>query len=473
MKLTKSLLLASAAGLAAVATASAADLPSKKAAPVEYVKVCPAFGPGFYYIPGSDTCLKVGGNVYVEGMWAQPYTKAQDTLGYRTQMRITLDARTNTEYGLLRTVVDPRFNKRNGAEQSGSQSREGNSADSLNQLATAKQFQVNTTAYIQFGGLTVGRLGSTFGNQFGFNDLVGSPGYDARDEVIQVSYTASLGNGMTVTAALEDSTDSSRDGIYAVNGSSAATVAAKVPGVNGVSAPTSAGATAPAVTYGGNRIPDAVLSFKIDQSWGSANIAAASHAINYAGASNQFSTEYGYAGQVGVKINLPMIAAGDSIALTGVYASGFNQAVFRNVTGDRQSNDGTGLSGYLPGLYAGNTFNDAVVNLADGQTYQSKAFGGAGEFTHYFTPTLAAFAGGGYARIDWDSAAQRVSAINPGSTYNAYVGMIWSPVKGFKIVPEVEYLKISLKNPVAASGAEPATKSNDAWQARIQVRRDF
>ena len=145
MKLTKSLLLASAAGLAAVATASAADLPSKKAAPVEYVKVCPAFGPGFYYIPGSDTCLKISGNVWVEGMWAQPYTKAQDTLGYRTQMRITLDARTNTEYGLLRTVVDPRFNKRNGNEASPSQTREGNAANGTNGDGTTKQFQVNTT----------------------------------------------------------------------------------------------------------------------------------------------------------------------------------------------------------------------------------------------------------------------------------------------------------------------------------------
>ncbi|NBS02452.1 MAG: porin, partial [Rhizobiales bacterium] len=52
MKLTKSLLLASVAGFAAVASAQAADLPSKKAAPVEYVKVCPTYGPGFFYIPG-------------------------------------------------------------------------------------------------------------------------------------------------------------------------------------------------------------------------------------------------------------------------------------------------------------------------------------------------------------------------------------------------------------------------------------
>ena len=59
MKLIKSLLLGTAAGFAAVAGAQAADLPTKKAAPVEYVRVCSQFGAGFFYVPGSDTCLKV------------------------------------------------------------------------------------------------------------------------------------------------------------------------------------------------------------------------------------------------------------------------------------------------------------------------------------------------------------------------------------------------------------------------------
>ena len=59
MKLVKSLLLGSAAGIAAVAGAQAADLPSRKAAPVEYVRVCSAYGAGFFYIPGTDTCLRI------------------------------------------------------------------------------------------------------------------------------------------------------------------------------------------------------------------------------------------------------------------------------------------------------------------------------------------------------------------------------------------------------------------------------
>src|SRR5215831_13135654 len=65
MKMVKSLLLGSAAGLVAVAGAQAADLPVK-AKPVEYVKVCSIYGAGFFYIPGTDTCIKIGGWVRAE-----------------------------------------------------------------------------------------------------------------------------------------------------------------------------------------------------------------------------------------------------------------------------------------------------------------------------------------------------------------------------------------------------------------------
>ena len=65
MKMVKSLLLGSAAGLVAVTTGQAADLPVK-AKPVEYVKVCSLYGAGFYYMPGTDMCIKIGGWVRAE-----------------------------------------------------------------------------------------------------------------------------------------------------------------------------------------------------------------------------------------------------------------------------------------------------------------------------------------------------------------------------------------------------------------------
>ena len=61
LKSVRHSLLGSAAALVTVAGAQAADLPARKAAPVAYVRICDAYGAGFFYIPGTDTCLKVGG----------------------------------------------------------------------------------------------------------------------------------------------------------------------------------------------------------------------------------------------------------------------------------------------------------------------------------------------------------------------------------------------------------------------------
>src|SRR5436190_4824377 len=62
---TRSRLLGIIAGLFTVVAAQAAELPVK-AKPVQYVKVCTLYGAGFYYIPGTQTCMKIGGFVRAE-----------------------------------------------------------------------------------------------------------------------------------------------------------------------------------------------------------------------------------------------------------------------------------------------------------------------------------------------------------------------------------------------------------------------
>src|SRR5665213_1314244 len=78
MTLIKSILLGSAVGIVAVAFAQAADLPTRKAAPVEYVRVCNVGGITGWTLPGSDTCVKlsgfitaqfVGGNTNTQYNW--------------------------------------------------------------------------------------------------------------------------------------------------------------------------------------------------------------------------------------------------------------------------------------------------------------------------------------------------------------------------------------------------------------------
>ena len=60
----KSLLLGSAAALVAVSGARAADaVVIAEPEPMEYVRICDTYGVGFYYIPGTETCLKLSGYI--------------------------------------------------------------------------------------------------------------------------------------------------------------------------------------------------------------------------------------------------------------------------------------------------------------------------------------------------------------------------------------------------------------------------
>ena len=84
MTLIKSLLLGSAAGIVAVATAQAADLPTRKAAPVEYVRVCNVGGITGWTLPGSDTCVKLSGYITAQFRAA---TSAPSTIMVRSATR--------------------------------------------------------------------------------------------------------------------------------------------------------------------------------------------------------------------------------------------------------------------------------------------------------------------------------------------------------------------------------------------------
>ena len=113
MKMVKSLLLGSAAGLAAVTAGQAADLPVK-AKPVEYVKICSIYGAGFYYMPGTDLCIKIGGWVRAEAMYGNdsgsftwgPFNgvannRSTNNMDFRARGYITADVRNQTEYGTI------------------------------------------------------------------------------------------------------------------------------------------------------------------------------------------------------------------------------------------------------------------------------------------------------------------------------------------------------------------------------------
>ena len=127
MKMVKSLILGSAAGLIAMSGAQAADLPVKAKA-VEYVRICSLYGAGFFYIPGTDTCIKLGGYLRVDTTfngftyggpaWSGDLgqgNRYRDYFTSRSRMALTVDTRTATEYGVVRTFGQADFQFRTQA----------------------------------------------------------------------------------------------------------------------------------------------------------------------------------------------------------------------------------------------------------------------------------------------------------------------------------------------------------------------
>jgi hypothetical protein len=261
MKMVKSLLLGTTAGLVAVAGAQAADMPVK-AAPVQYVKICSLYGDGFYYIPGTDICLKVGG--YVRGEYAYNYgssmatgpfagtaTGAKDRLDgqdftMRTRAYAWFDSRQQTEYGTLRSYLQIGVNY-----------------DSPQNTNT--NFNANR-AFIQFAGFTVGTAQSFYdfysspaSSFFGPNSSdTGDPGWKV------FAYTAQYGNGFSATFSLEEP----RQFVTAVPASGV---------INTNLGNLPLGVTSPDNDHAKIRFPDIVQNWRVDQAWGSAQLMVAAH----------------------------------------------------------------------------------------------------------------------------------------------------------------------------------------------------
>jgi len=464
MKLTKSLLLASVAGFAAVASAQAADLPSKKAAPVEYVKVCPTYGPGFFYIPGTDTCIRVGGYAEYTAYGVNRYTQAtyktsgaagtnsySDAYNGHATGRVFVDARNNSEYGVVRTFVRLQWDRSSGSDDnSGSQPRRGQwfsgSGGNYSNLQTGFS---GSEAFVQIGGFLAGRTTS-----FAW---VGAPSLQfttqgpSNGRVNQFAYTASLGNGMSLTAAIEDAAEL-REGYY--NDQVA---------INTVQ----------------NKIPDAVASFDVAQSWGSVKIAGALHQVvaPVADANLDTTSKTGYAGMIGAKVNLPMIAAGDYIYAYGAYGVGAMGRTLGNTATDTANSTTTGgnasfgLGNATWGGY------DAVVD-ANGALKLSTSYSFGGELRHFFAPTVSAYVGGSYGAVDYGSTQMRASesgaAPHNANMWGVALGVIWSPIAGLEINPEVAYRKSSITSDTGIiNGNKTGVKSDDQYIGRLRVARSF
>ncbi|MES5485128.1 porin [Bradyrhizobium sp. INPA03-11B] len=472
MNVARSLLLSSVAGLVALGGAQAADLPTKAKA-IEYVKVCTLYGPGFYYVPGTDTCIKLGG--YAR-LWVMLNSNAMGvTPDYgaggadnrfsnaytaRARQAVSIDTRTATEYGAVRTFFQAAFNWTTGSYSgvaNGStvyQSIGGVSApNNANPGAVAGGAFTLWYAFIQFAGFTFGRANSAFDTPWqeypggNYGEL---PGSSTWDQVNQISYTADFGQGFTATVSAQDQVVHDTSYIWNMSAASAGSIAAGVYGGNDIA---------------GTVAPDFIARVRLDQAWGlvQASVAAHDNHAAYYGATELTGhpdDKWGWAGQVGLSIKNIPTGPGDSINMSGVYTYGASRYNFHDYTGTPAARYG-GTT--LPGAYQSVGIlgvSDTVFAPGTGQELTT-TYGFNGAFNHNWDPQWSSSIFGGLGAVRYSGTAKSyicnafaaslslstgIAGCNPDFNY-AVIGTrtSWTPVKNLTFTGEIDYSMLDQK----------------------------
>ncbi|WP_027163727.1 porin [Mesorhizobium sp. WSM1293] len=217
----KSLLFGSAAALIAVSGARAADaVVVAEPEPAEYVKICDVYGAGYFYIPGTEICLRIGGYVRYDvgvgdagsfdGVNHVPDSMGEDDhSAYWKNARFNLKTWTGqeTELGTLKTYTETRFNFGNSF---GDYANQATTNDSRNNWQARNTGITLNFAWIQLGGLRVGKDDPAFDTFIGYagnviNDtIVPYGGFDSN----VVQYYFDLGNGLSGVVSLEEGSGS-------------------------------------------------------------------------------------------------------------------------------------------------------------------------------------------------------------------------------------------------------------------------
>jgi hypothetical protein len=506
------------AGLVAFSGAQAADLPVKAKA-VEYVKVCSLYGAGFYYIPGTDTCIKLGGYMRVDVLANSNYDDTGNTastagLGnrftnaytWRSRFDLTIDTRTATEYGVARTFFDATLSWTDDSYTASaatgataplatvySQLGLGIGNTNNGSYGSVAYGNVSTNfAFIQFAGFTIGKAISPFsapwtnypGNNF--DGLVGGGG--TVTGVNQFVYTAQFGSGVSATIGVQDPTQYYQAGILNFGTFGSANLVGQS-------------------DYAATSFPDIVGNVQVTQGWGSAQFSVAAHDNNPAyylnsGAGNIVTghpdDKWGFAVQGAITIKNIPTGAGDTINASAVYTNGatrYNIQDLAIAAGAWTTFAGTNVPGALGSIGIGDA-PDAVFNRG-GQLQLISTWGGRGAFNHNWNPNWSTSVYGAYAHVNYGSTANAGSAASvfcaslvatePGITscspnYNvSQAGIItrWTPVNNLAFSADFTYEHLSqnmagiIVFPGAYGTGAYAIANQNTYQVLFRAQRNW
>ncbi len=526
MKLVKSLLLGSAAAIAAVAGVQAADLPSKKAAPVNYVKVCDVYGAGFFYIPGTDSCVRLGGYVRAEYQYApgqsvytvggpgtsvttpvlvtstgtptgtppvypvtgvtasrtvafagNQYTTqldtAQSTTGYEVRGRIDVDARTPTDLGTARTFVRLR-----GANTSGIRNVTIANNAFYGMSDTSVTALTVESALVQWAGFTFGIAPENYAMMPVFmyhsNPWAGFP-----NGMKQIAYTATLGGGFSATLALEDSKDMNDNQIAIDRVTTAAVVVGNIrldqawgfAGLHGMfgdnSYYTNSTVVASSVSTTYNPLTNGVTQSSVGNVFGvitPPSVLVGQQALN------------GWALGSTLSYRLPMIAPGDQVWFTANYTRGMLGAL---VSAGGLNNVSSTASDHrlLGGILRVDTNLSPISSTA---VADLTGWNVAMALTHYWAPQWRSNFSAGYVEINPPTVinASAGAQWGKGRLWEIADGIIYSPVRDLDIGLEVQYanLKNNLQNaPISGAWVDAGRPglNVDNWSTKLRVERTF
>ena len=529
MKAVRTFVLGSAAGLLVAASAQAADLPVKAKA-VEYVKVCSLYGAGFFYIPGTDTCIKLGGYMRADttfnagGAHGQPawngdpgqQNRFANYFVDRSRMVLSVDTRTATEYGVVRTFGSTKFQftTLGGGSLNPSSVNTTSPVGSANLLDTpGGGYVAILDLFVQFGGFTFGKSASAYsspwqgkpGNISTF--LLG--GYSADDTgPNNIQYTVEFGNGVSASIGLDDPTVWDRTNVYNLSLALNSTLST-------------------GNAYAGTHAPDVVGRIRVDQAWGLFQISAAAHEVSgsynilntaavpggatgLAGASSTAlseisghpGSEWGGAAQVALQIKNIPTGPGDDIKMDASYSKGATKYI---ISSDSTSPSfamfgNTGLAGTYQSIGFGAT-TDAVYLPAfaggDGRLHLTEAYGFRGAFNHNWNPNWASSIYGGYSAVRYDGTAKAAICANyttAGKAVSAdYIcnpdynvsqlgfNTRWTPVKNLTFTAEVQWFHLDQKFQGTAlltpSAPKPTAryefKDQDTVFLELRAQRNF
>jgi hypothetical protein len=441
MKMVKSLILGSAAGLLAMSGAQAADLPVKAKA-VEYVRICSLYGAGFFYIPGTDTCIKLGGYLRADttfnggGTQDQPawsgdtgqQNRYRDYLITRARLALTVDTRTATEYGVVRTFGQGDFTFDTlGSGSFNPTVLNTNLGNNIPLNTPGSGTVVVENLFIQFAGFTFGKSSSAYSTPWhgylgGQNSSYLLGGNDTVTGVNNIQYTAQFGNGVSGTIGLDDPTVYNRTSVFNLN----------------VGLTPTGGASGNA--YAGVHAPDVVGNIRVDQAWGLFQLSAAAHEVNgsyniLAGSglpvglagftansvapsnlseiSGHPETKWGGSVMAALQIKNIPTGPGDDVKFDATYAKGDTKNVIStSATSPTFSMfSGSGIGAYQS-VGFGATSDAIYLPIISGGTGDLKlttAWGFRGAFNHNWDPFWSTSVWGSYSGVRYDGSSTDIT----------------------------------------------------------------